>query len=112
MEVLRALTRISLRILPTYNRGSFFDYICYTRKTNIVNMFTVYSKRDCAYCQSVLKLLTIKKFEYEVKVLGRDFTREQFVEQFGVTTFPQVYYNEELLGGAKDTAVYIRENLS
>lgn len=75
-------------------------------------MFTVYSKRDCAYCQSIIKLLTLKEFAYETKVLGRDFTREQFIEKFGVTTFPQVYYNEELLGGAKDTAVYIRENLS
>ena len=75
-------------------------------------MFVVYSKRDCGYCQAVEKLLRIKNLDYDKKVLGRDFTREQFIEQFGVTTFPQVLLDGEKLGGAKETAKYIRENLS
>lgn len=75
-------------------------------------MFIIYSKRDCSYCQAVEKLLRIKELEYEKKVLGREFSREEFIAKFGQTTFPQVVLDGKTIGGAKETAAYIRENLS
>ena len=74
-------------------------------------MFTVYSKRGCPYCDAVEKLLTIKKIAYEKRMLDIDYTREQFIEQFGVTTFPRVLNEHgEVVGGAKETAVYLKKN--
>jgi len=74
-------------------------------------MFTVYSKVGCDYCDAVEKLLTIKKIAYEKRILNVDYTRDEFIEQFGVTTFPRVLNEEgELIGGAKETAVYLKKN--
>jgi glutaredoxin len=72
-------------------------------------MFTVYSKVGCDYCVAVEKLLTINKVPFEKKLLNVDFTRDEFIEKFGVTSFPRVLDpNGGLIGGAKETAVYLK----
>jgi glutaredoxin len=46
-----------------------------------------------------------------IYTLDEDFTRQQFIDEFGQgTTFPQVILNEEKLGGCVDTVKYLREN--
>ena len=47
---------------------------------------------------------------YEKYTLNEDFTAEEFLDKFGRSTFPRVLLGEELIGGMKETAVYLVKN--
>jgi len=55
-----------------------------------------------------MQLIELKHVIYK---LNRDFTREEFYEEFGLgSTFPQVVLNEnEKLGGCTETVKYLQE---
>ena len=74
--------------------------------------FTIYSKDGCPYCVKVQQVLTLAKMEHVIYKMGTDFSRDEFIAEFGPTaTFPQVILNdEELLGGCSDTVKYLQEN--
>jgi glutaredoxin 3 len=76
--------------------------------------FTVYSKKGCPYCTkilSVLNQLSISKgFSVREYTLGSEFNREQFYAEFGEgSTFPQVLFETQKLGGCSDTIKYLKE---
>ena len=70
--------------------------------------FTVYSKDGCPYCTKVQQVLEAANLEHVVYKLGKDFTRDQFISEFGEgTTFPQVIMNDqEKLGGCAMMITY------
>jgi glutaredoxin 3 len=71
----------------------------------------VYSRSGCPYCDKIKTVLNQKELEYTAYELDEDFTRDEFYEEFGVgTTFPQVIYNEQKLGGCSDAVNYFIEN--
>lgn len=74
--------------------------------------FTVYSKVGCPYCEKVVQVLELADLPHVVYKLDEDFTRTQFMDQFGYgSTFPQVILNDqENLGGCVDTIRYLQEN--
>ena len=73
--------------------------------------FTVYSKPGCPYCDKVKQVLNLTKLDFVSYNLGEDFTRDQFVSQFGsAATFPQVIMDGKNLGGCTDTIKFLREN--
>lgn len=74
--------------------------------------FTVYSKEGCPYCVKVQQVLTLANLEHVVYKMGTDFSREEFIAEFGNgSTFPQVILNDEtLIGGCSDTVKYLQEN--
>lgn len=77
--------------------------------------FTVYSKYGCPYCVKVLQVLNTlsvqKGYQISEYVLGTHFSREDFYSEFGDgSTFPQVVYGDEHLGGCSDTVKYLKEN--
>jgi len=74
--------------------------------------FTVYSKDGCPYCVKIQQVLTMANLEHVVYKMGTDFTREEFLMEFGQkATFPQVVLNHDtLLGGCSDTVKYLKEN--
>ena len=72
--------------------------------------FTLYSKQGCSYCKKAEKLLEIAKVEYRVYKLGTDFTKEQFISEFGYgASFPRILVDHKLLGGCLDTFKYLDE---
>jgi glutaredoxin 3 len=72
--------------------------------------FTIYSKPSCPYCVKIKQVLEFKKFPHVVYTLGQDFTKEEFYTQFGEgSTFPQVMFGEEHLGGCTESVKYLRE---
>ena len=75
-------------------------------------MFTVYSKDNCKYCRAVEELLKMKDLPYTKYNLGEDFTADQFIAQFGEgSTFPKVKnFEGEVIGGAKETLIYLKDN--
>ena len=71
--------------------------------------YTIYSKRNCPYCENVKKVLTGLGEEYMEVTLNRDFTREQFTEKFGYgSTFPRVLKDGKLIGGCSETITVLR----
>lgn len=74
--------------------------------------FTVYSKDGCPYCVKIQQVLTMANLEHVVYKMGKDFTREEFIAEFGPgSTFPQVVLNDEkILGGCTDSVKYLKEN--
>jgi len=73
--------------------------------------FTIYSKNDCPHCYKIKTVLDLTGSNYVEYTLGKEFTREQFYEEFGEgSTFPQVLCDEKKLGGCIDTIKFLREH--
>ena len=72
--------------------------------------FKVYSKEDCPYCYKVKQVLELTGSNFVVYQLGEDFTKEEFFSEFGQnSTFPQVVYEDQKLGGCVDTIKFLKE---
>ena len=72
--------------------------------------FTLYSKEGCSSCKKAERLLELAKVEYRVYKLGIDFTREQFISEFGQSSsFPRILVDDKLIGGCLDTFKYLEE---
>lgn len=66
---------------------------------------TIYSKEDCPWCVRAKDLMENLNMEYVEYVLGRDFDRTEFLNKFGEgSTFPRIFIEDELIGGAVDFA--------
>lgn len=71
----------------------------------------IYSRSGCPYCDKIKTVLNQREIEYTSYELDEDFTRDEFYSEFGTgTTFPQVIYNDEKLGGCSDAVKYLLEN--
>jgi glutaredoxin 3 len=63
-------------------------------------VITIYSKDNCPWCDRAKELLTNKNESYNEIKIGRDITRDEFMEQFpNVRTVPYILVNEEVRGG-------------
>ena len=66
--------------------------------------FTLYSKEGCSYCKKAERLLELAKVDSRVYKLGVDFTKEQFISEFGYgSSFPRILAADKLIGGCLDT---------
>ena len=72
--------------------------------------FTVYSRKGCDYCERIKTVLRLTGCTYVVYNLGEDFTREEFIAEFGKgSTFPQVSCDGKKLGGSVETVKFLKE---
>lgn len=73
--------------------------------------FVIYSKDGCPFCTKIQQVMELVELKHVIYKLNRDFTREEFYEEFGLgSTFPQVVLNEnEKLGGCTETVEYLQE---
>ena len=73
--------------------------------------FAIYSKDGCPFCTKIQQVMQLVELKHVIYKLNRDFTREEFYEEFGLgSTFPQVVLNEnEKLGGCTETVKYLQE---
>ena len=70
--------------------------------------FYVYSKAGCGFCDRLTTFMEQKGVQYEKFTLGQDYSPEDFVNRFGYnSTFPQVVFENQKLGGMKDTVRYL-----
>ena len=72
----------------------------------------IYSKDGCPFCTKIQQVMQLIELKHVIYKLNRDFTREEFYEEFGSgSTFPQVVLNEnEKLGGCTETVKYLQEH--
>lgn len=74
-------------------------------------MFVIHSRDNCKFCTAVKQYLDDNNLDYTVLNLGEDFTREEFVNNFGEgSTFPRVVLEGKTIGGAKETLAFLKEN--
>jgi glutaredoxin len=72
--------------------------------------FTVYSKEGCDYCERIKTVLRLTGCTYVVYNLEEDFTREEFIAEFGEgSTFPQVSCDGTKIGGSVETVKFLKE---
>ncbi len=73
--------------------------------------FLIYSKDGCPFCTKIQQVMQLVELKHVIYKLNRDFTREEFYEEFGSgSTFPQVILNDqEKLGGCTETVKYLQE---
>ena len=72
--------------------------------------FTDYSKEGCGHCERIKTVLRLTGCTYVVYNLGEDFTREEFIAEFGEgSTFPQVSCDGKKIGGSIETVKFLRE---
>ena len=72
--------------------------------------FTIYSKDGCSYCTKAVKLLELAKVDFVVYKLGFDFTKDEFISEFGQkSSFPKITVNGKLIGGCMETFRYLEE---
>jgi len=63
-------------------------------------MIEIWGKEQCPYCDMAKALCEQQKMDYEYKLLGFDFTREELMETFpGARTFPQIIVDGQKIGG-------------
>lgn len=65
-------------------------------------MYKVFSKEGCPWCSRATFALTTFNKEFVVLKLGKDFTREEFMEKFGTynhDTFPAILKDGCFVGG-------------
>lgn len=70
---------------------------------------TIYSKDQCPWCERAKSLLELHNVTYNEIKIGREITREEFLEQFPNTrTVPQIYVGETRVGGYDDLSASIK----
>ena len=68
-------------------------------------MNIVYSKEICPYCDMAKNLLKSKGIQFEEKVVGVNFTREELLEAVpNAKTVPQIWWNDKHIGGFSELA--------
>jgi len=76
--------------------------------------FHLYTKDNCPYCTRAKLLLNAKNLEYTETHIGKDITREEFVDLFpGVMTAPfvvlELEQEMEHIGGFVDLMNYLEK---
>ena len=79
----------------------------------VLEAYTIYTKRDCMFCDKVKHLLRDKKI---VLVECDDIDRDEFLEfidnltPYCHRTFPYVFKNKVFIGGFTETEQFENEN--
>lgn len=70
----------------------------------------MWSKTHCPYCVAAKELLTKLGIDYEERIIGQGYTREQFFESNpGAKTVPQIYLHDKHIGGYDKLLEYIED---
>jgi len=73
-------------------------------------MIEIWGKTDCGYCYAAKALCEQRGLTYTYKELGKDFNREEILEQFpNAKTFPQIRVNGTPIGGFDKLGTYLEE---
>ena len=76
-------------------------------------MNIVYSKEICPYCDMAKNLLKSKGIQFEEKVVGVNFTREELLEAVpNAKTVPQVVLDGKLIGSYEDLKKHFASDTS
>jgi glutaredoxin 3 len=70
----------------------------------------VWSKYNCPYCDQAKALLTQRGIAFEERKIGDGYTKEELLEAVpNARTVPQIFLNDQLIGGFTELQKYIEE---
>ena len=72
-------------------------------------MITVYTLNDCNYCSWAIGLLERLKLEYKSINVSNDAQARQHLIDQGFTKVPQIYVNDEHIGGYTDLVNWVND---
>jgi glutaredoxin len=73
-------------------------------------MIVIYSKPGCNYCVASKKLLKEKNINFQELQIGKDISRNDFLELFPTAkTVPVITVDEEWIGGFKELNEYVEK---
>jgi len=73
----------------------------------------VWSKFNCQHCDQAKALLDQQGIEFEERRIGDGWTKEQLLESVPTArSFPQIFVNDQLVGGFTELQKYIKENVN
>lgn len=68
----------------------------------------IWSKTYCPYCVNAKLLLDSKGIEYEERVIGEGYSKEDLLAAVpDAKTVPQIFLNGELIGGYTDLKAHL-----
>ncbi len=72
----------------------------------------VWSKYNCPFCDKAKALLKLKNIPFEERKIGDGYTKEELLEAVpNARTVPQIFINNQLIGGFDDLQKYISETM-
>jgi glutaredoxin len=73
----------------------------------------VWSKNDCQQCDQAKALLEQQGIEFEERRIGDGWSREELLEYVpSARSVPQIFINDQLIGGFTELQKYIKENVN
>ena len=70
----------------------------------------VWSKYNCPYCDQAKALLSQRGIAFEERKIGDGYTKEELLEAVpNARTVPQIFLNNQLIGGFTELQKYIEE---
>jgi glutaredoxin 3 len=71
----------------------------------------IWTKTDCPYCHVAKDMLASKNIEFEERIIGEGWTRDQLLESApDAKTVPQIWLRGEYIGGCDDLEQYYEEH--
>jgi glutaredoxin 3 len=68
----------------------------------------VWSKYHCPYCDQAKALLTQRGIQFEERKIGDGYTKEELLEAVPTArTVPQIFIDEQLIGGFTELKSYL-----
>ena len=73
----------------------------------------VWSKYNCQHCDQAKALLDQQGIEFEERRIGDGWTKEELLESVPTArSVPQIFINDQLIGGFAELQKYIKENVN
>lgn len=70
-------------------------------------MFKVYGKTGCTWCTAVVEFLEYQELPFDYINLEESPEDMEFIKDSGFNTVPQVFHEEDHIGGYEDTLRYV-----
>jgi glutaredoxin 3 len=73
----------------------------------------VWSKPNCPYCVMAKKMLDVKGYQVEERIVGNGWTREQLTEAVpNVRSVPQIFVDDEYIGGYDNLVKFFESKIA
>lgn len=73
--------------------------------------FIVYSVNNCGFCEAAKTLLKSRNLSFqEINITNDDKARIELVQKTGHRTMPQIFIDDEFLGGYQELKEYLAKS--
>jgi len=74
------------------------------------DIYTIYSKQSCTFCQRAKELLDTHSIPYQIVDITNDANTRVYLKSQGFHTVPQIFKGAEYIGGYTELQDYLIEN--